>query len=218
MNSHRPSNDICEVVQNFKSTDLIQPLRKPISSQSNVGVFLQVDTNATTDYQPMQKDVANKLIALTPENRLPKPQNDKTEVWRIYREFKGKYRKTVDSPNRNNLYIRPYYYERDYLEAARQMHGKEYLKEISKVCPAIQNEGAEVLEKRDKDIQKNWSDFYGNEKTWVERPSAFPKFTAQERNERMFLVGQPYYSEAVQWYHRNYPSPTLPAIVTKFSK
>lgn len=147
--------------------------------------MLKPNSDEKINYRPLQKNVVSKIANSQKEDRIPRPGDDFNQIWNIYKKFTGS--SDYSEKNwRNIVYARPYYFESEYFEKARQEYGKNYLKNISIVC-SISDGVSEMNEDLVlKEMKKNWADYYGDEKRMIEYPNMFPHFTEEERKAKMF--------------------------------
>lgn len=147
--------------------------------------MLQRNSDEKQNYRPLQKSVVKKIANSCKEDRIPRPGQDINQIWNIYKQFTTKSTDNGSNDWRNIIYARPYYFEGEYFEKARQENGKKYLKNISVVCPASNvNEIDEALVLED--MKKHWKDCFEDEKRMIEFPQLFPHFTEEERKAKMF--------------------------------
>lgn len=148
--------------------------------------MLKPNSDEKINYRPLQKSVVKKIANSRKEDKIPRPGEDINQIWNIYKNFTT----TSDYGQkdwRNIIYARPYYFEGEYFEKARQENGRNYLKNISVVCPVLDV----VVSEMDEDLileemKKHWTDYFGDEKRMIEFPQLFPHFTEEERKAKMF--------------------------------
>lgn len=149
--------------------------------------MLKQNSDEKLIYRPLQKSVVTKIANSRREERIPRPGDDFNQIWNVYKKFTGSSDFGENGDCRNIIYVRPYYCEGEYFEKARQEHGKQYLKDISIVCPVSDVVSTEMDENLIlKEMRKNWADYYGDEKRMIEFPKLFPHFTEEERKAKLF--------------------------------